>query len=246
MKHSKIILFSFLIASLLSSCVRYRDLVNYNEQPPLPEQTQVINNYEPHKIQPNDILAVEVSSFAQEAAAPFNTASGSGYLVDASGNITIPILGDVRLEDLTLEEAKTTLQTTLQPYFSEKPTVNVRLQNFKISVNGEVASGGIFTVPSTRITVTEAITRAGDFTPYSRRDSVLLIREFKNERTFHYLDFTTAEIFESPYFYMQQNDALYIKPSKNKVATVRDPATKILPFVSIVTSLTVLVVNIFR
>ncbi len=234
------------IVLLSSSCVQYKDVLSYEETPVFPTTAQAITNYQPIVIQPNDILQVTVSSLAPEAAAPFNGSGEGGYMVDASGNITLPTLGDIRVADLTLEEIKATFKKQLQPYFSETPIVNVRLQNFKVSVNGEVGSPGIFAVANGRITMIEAITRSGDFTPYSRRDSILIIREFNNERSFGYIDFNSAAAFDSPYFYLKQNDVVYVRPTKTKVATVRDPATRILPFVSIVTGLTALILTILR
>jgi len=240
------LLFLFAITLLSSSCVQYKDVLSYEETPVFPSTAQAITNYQPIVIQANDILQITVSSLAPEAAAPFNGSGENGYMVDPSGNITLPTLGDIQVANLTLEEIKMTLKKALQPYFSESPIINVRLQNFKISVNGEVGSPGIFSVQNGRITMIEAITRSGDFTPYSRRDSILIIREFNNERSFGYVDFNSAEVFNSPYFYLKQNDVIYVRPTKVKVATVRDPATRILPFVSIVTGLTVLVLQIFR
>lgn len=245
MKNIPLLLLSLTVL-FLSSCVQYRDIVSYRESPTIPTEPQAINNYQPVVIQPNDILQVAVSSLAPTAAAPFNSQGELGYLVDTKGNITLPTLGDVNLLNLTLEEAQTKLKEALRPYFTEAPIVNVRLQNFKISVNGEVGSPGIFAVGNGRITMIEAITRSGDFTPYSRRDSILIIREFNNERSFGYIDFNSAAVFESPYFYLKQNDVVYVRPNKTKVATVRDPATRVLPFVSIVTGLTALVLTILR
>ncbi len=243
---NNILFILFTIVLLSSSCVQYRDVLSYEETPVFPETAQAITNYQPIVIQENDILQITVSSLALEAAAPFNSSNESGYMVDVSGNITLPTLGDIQVKNLTLEEIKAKLKEALQPYFSETPIVNVRLQNFKVSVNGEVGSPGIFAVANGRITMIEAITRSGDFTPYSRRDSILIIREFNNERSFGYIDFNSAAAFDSPYFYLKQNDVVYVRPNKTKVATVRDPATRILPFISIVTGLTALVLTILR
>lgn len=243
---NNILLILFAIVLLSSSCVQYKDVLSYEETSVFPSEAQTITNYKPIVIQPNDILQITVTSLVQTAAAPFNGSGDGGYLVDASGNITLPTLGDIEVSNLTLEAAKVKLRKALEPYFVEAPIVNVRLRNFKVSVNGEVGSPGIVPVENGRISMIEVITRSGDFTPYSRRDSILIIREFNNERSFGYIDFNSAEVFNSPYFYLQQNDVIYVRPTKTKVATVRDPATRILPFISIVTGLTVLALQIFR
>lgn len=236
----------FLPVFLLTSCVQYRDLLSYNEAPRFPTEPQEITNFEPMVIQSNDILQIGVSSIMPEAAAPFNGVSGNGYLVDTEGNVTLPTVGNIEVGNLTLEAAKRKVQIKLKPYFSDPPIVNIRLQNFKINVNGEVGSPTTFTIDNDRITIIEAITRAGDFTPYSRRDSILIIREFNNERTFGYIDFTSPEVFDSPYFYLRQNDVVYVRPQKTKVTTVRDPITRALPYVSIATGLAALIITVSR
>ena len=236
----------FTIVLLSSSCVQYRDLISYDKGPQIVEEVRAITNYQPIKIETNDIISIQISSLSIEAAAPFNGSSGLGYLVDTEGNITLPTLGDIAVAGKNVDEIKLIIQAALQPYFTEKPIVNVRLQNFKINVNGEIGSPGVLQVPGGRMTILEAITRAGDFTPYSRRDSILIIREVNEERTFGYVDFNSSEVFESPYFYLKQNDVVYVRPRRAKVATVRDPVTRVLPFISIVTGLTVLALQIFR
>ena len=248
--NNKALIAVFLLPFLFSSCIKYKDLITYAETEKFPATPQAITNYKPIVIQPNDILQIQVSSTSELAAAPFNNlaAGGSvnGYLVDANGNVEIPTLGTVNLTNLTLEEAKEKLKTELQPYFSEKPIVSIRLVNFKVNINGEVRSPGSISVANGRMTMLEAITLAGAFTPYSRRDSILVIREFNNERTFGYINFNSAEAFDSPYFYLQQNDVIYVKPSKLKTTTVRDPATKILPYVSILTGLAAITLSVLR
>lgn len=237
-----------LLPFFCTSCIKYKDLISYENSPGFPTTPQQITNFKPAVVQPNDILQIQVSSSLELAAAPFN-ASGEGggeYLVDANGNIELPTLGTLQLENLTIVEVKEKLKKELAPYFSEAPMVNVRLANFKVNVNGEVGNPGIFTVPNGRMTMIEAITLAGDFTSYSRRDSILVVREFNNERTFGYIDFNSAAAFESPYFYLQQNDVVYIKPSKYKTTTVRDPVTRILPFVSLTTGVAALLFAILR
>ena len=247
-----------LLLVLGTGCVKYKSLVSYTEGPQLPANPQAIANYTPIVIQANDILHVQINSTSEIAAAAFNTGNQqssngnqqnsllNGYLVDSEGMIELPTLGAIKLSSLTLAEAKKTIKEALKPYFTETPIVNIRLLNFKVTINGEVKNPGTFTVNNGRITMVEALTMAGDFTPYSRRDSILIIREFDNERSFGYIDFNTSEVFRSPYYYLQQNDVVYVKPQTSKTTTVRDPASKILPYVSVLTSLTAFVISIFR
>ena len=161
-------------------------------------------------------------------------------------NIELPTIGTVAVKGLQVEQIQTKIVDLLKPYFTTPPIVEVRLTNFRISVNGEVSSPGTFNVYNNRVTVIEAITLAGDFTGYSRRDSVMIIREEDGIRNFGYVDFTSSAVFSSPYFYLQQNDVVYVQPNKGKVNTVRDPASRALPWVSVGVSVLLLVVTIAR
>lgn len=243
-----------LLAFLFNSCVSYPELVNFSRPPELPDTPQVISNRRPITIKPNDILQVQVSSTEPMSIRPFVAVQGSGetssaeatYLVNSSGRIVFPTLGRIAVEGLELEAAADTLLSLLSPYFEEPPIVNVRLANFRVNVNGEVNNPGIFTIPNERVTILDAITLAGDFTSYSRRDSILIIREDTGVRTFNYIDLNSANAFTSPYFYLQQNDVVYVKPSKNKTNAIRDPANRYLPWISAVASLAAIIVSISR
>lgn len=239
-----------LFALSFGSCVSYDSLVNFNEPPGIPDQPQAIANYQPIVIQPNDILEIRLSSANSASAEPFRTGDGndpaSGFLVNSEGYITFPTLGKIQMKGLPVEAAADTLLKLLDPYFEQEPIVTVRLTNFKINVNGEVNNPGIFPVANERVTILDALSLAGDFTSYSRRDSVLVIRETDGVRTFGHLDLNSTDVFNSPYFYLQQNDVVYVKPEKTKTNSVRDPATRVLPWISLVATLTVVAVSIIR
>lgn len=256
MKNSLIILLLGLVITL-NSCVSYDSLVNYNVSPEIFSQPHEITNFEPIRIQASDILRIQVSSTDPVAAAPFNLAiassrdgqaSGSpeGFLVNLDGTIDFPTLGSIKLENYTVDEARARMIELLQPYFTEKPIVNVRLLNFKINVNGEVKNPGIFNISNNRVTIIEALTLAGDFTDHSMRDSILIVRESEGVRSFGYVNFNSAEIFYSPYFYLQQNDMIYVRPETRKTAVVRDPATRVIPFVSATASVVAIILAVLR
>ena len=249
----------FFIALLLStsSCVTYPSLLNYQQAPRLPIDPQNISNFEPLTIQANDILQIRISSSSDLAIQPFSMGGGTNeegqggssydeFLVNSEGNIEFPTLGTIAVKGLTTESIKNQLLDRLNPYFEEPPIVQVQLTNFRVNVNGEVARPGSFTVNNGRLTIIEALTMAGDFTPYSRRDSVLIIREENGLRSFGYVDFYSAEVFESDYFYLQQNDVVYVQPQKTKVNSVRDPSSRFLPWVTAFVSLAALVISINR
>ncbi len=239
--------------SMLMSCTSYKSLVNYNESPPIPSQPQKINNYKPITIQASDILQIKVLSTNPIAVQPFNLSSGesgggglSGFLVNSEGFIDFPTIGKIELKGLNIEGAKSRIAELLSPYFEQTPIVQVRLTNFKINVNGEVNNPGSFGVTNDRISLIDAVTLAGDFTTYSSRDSILIIREQDGMRTFGYVNFNSPDVFNSPYFYLQQNDVLYVRPDKAIVNSVRDPATRFLPWISAAVSITALFITLSK
>jgi len=256
----KFIVYSLVLFTTASSCVTYESILNY-ENPPNPSTApQAIANYQPIRIQPNDVLYIKINSL-EEAAQPFelNGSAGgrigaaannpqalliSGYLVNQEGYIDFPTLGKMQLGGLTMEEAKTKLLNHLDIYFEVPPIINIRLLNFNVNINGEVSAPGAISVPTERITIVEAITLAGDFTDYSRRDSILIVRESDGERSFGYVDFNSPQIFESPYFYLQQNDVIYVRPLPRKTVILRDPIARYFTWISAGTGLALFILNI--
>lgn len=248
------IILALMMLLLLGACTSYNSLLNYNEIPRIPQGPQTITNFQPIVIQPNDILHIGISSLDRDAASPFSLSGGTAdqqgqssggggfdtYLVNGNGDIDFPTIGKIRLKGLKIEEAKEKILSLLTPYFKQAPIVQLRLTNFKVNVNGEVNQPGSFRVNNDRVTIIEAVTLAGDFTSYARRDSILIIREQDGVRDFGYVSFNSAEIFSSPYFYLQQNDVVYVQPEKTKVNAVRDPASRFLPWISALVSLVAL------
>jgi polysaccharide export outer membrane protein len=238
-----------------SGCVSYESLVNFSETNKSNLQPKEITNYEPLKIQPDDVIQINLSSTEASALNPFIVAGsnqvGTGgasdnFLVSADGYIEFPTIGKVKVDGLRIEEVQEIVLEALSPYFTEDPIIQVRLMNFKINVNGEVGGPGSFIVNSNRISVFEAITLAGDFTDYSRRDSIMIIREIDGVRNFGYVDFNTLDVFDSPYFYLKQNDIVYVQPSKAKVNIIRDTASRALPYITGVVSIVALILSVVR
>lgn len=187
------------------------------------------------KIHPGDLLSVIVSSLSPQANALFNQgvilpagsssmgrASGmgvnpneQGYLVDEAGFIVFPVLGKVELGGLTKEEAMVKLTIMLEEYLQD-PIVNIRYLNYRITVIGEVTKPASYTIPSEKVTVLEALGLAGDMTAFGKRENVMVIREESGKRKISRLNLNSSEVFESPYFYLQQNDVVYVEPVKTK------------------------------
>ena len=219
--------FSFAVIVLLfcSSCLPKKSVVYLQGQQ---NPNNASSNYEP-LIQQDDMLYIHVSSTVVGAATPFNidseTVGNSGgsfdsqkqsYLVDNAGNIEFPIIGTLNVSGYSLNKLKSILKEKLLPYFSD-PVINIRLLNFKVTVLGEVGRPGLITVNSQRITILEAIAAAGDLTPFGKRDNILLIREYQGVKTYNRVDITKAEFVNSPLYYLDQNDVLYIEPRKSKI-----------------------------
>lgn len=242
---------------LFSSCARYPKLVNFNQGEPFPEAPVEIQGWEPLRIQTDDLLYVSILGGQPEVLQDFQpreeamTSSADsnqplrGYLVDAGGRIHLPVLGPVPAAGLTTEELRQDLEKRLQPYL-EAPVVKVRFMNFKVTVLGEVALPGVVRVDGERLNLLEAIGRAGDITKVGNRERILIIREQNGQRSFNYVNLRDRNIFQSPYFYLQQNDLIYVEPDKTKTYVIADGTSKILPWAGVVTALLNLVLILSR
>lgn len=221
------------------------------------------------KIMPKDILTITVNTVNPEASAPYNlvistalnTSNGSQtigtqralqtYLVDNQGKIEFPVLGTLDVGGLTKSECESMIHDRLKPFMNEaeNPVVTVRMANFKISVLGEVAHPGMFTVGNEKINIFEALAKAGDLTIYGVRDNVKLIREnAKGRKEVFTLNLNDAEIITSPYYYLQQNDIVYVEPNKVKAqnSSIGQSTTLLVSATSILVSIAALVVNILK
>lgn len=246
------------LAFLASSCVSYEQLLNFNEGDEFAELSKDITNVPTLKIQADDLLSIKVLALDMEAALPFNIdppnggsinlgSAGTrpliGYLVNSGGVIDFPVLGEIGVAGKTMDELKTALADELKVYLKD-PVIVVRFLNFRVTVLGEVNHPSTFFLSNERVTLLDALGQAGDLTSYANRKNVLVIREQNGERTFGSLDLQNRRIFESPYFYLQQNDVIYIEPLDEKTSTVRDQTQRILPWLSVITSLTTLVITL--
>lgn len=255
-------LFFILLVTLVgvSSCVSSKEFVNFSEGPALAARVDSIRNSAPIRLQTDDLLSIVVynsNELDPKVTAPFNLAAavsgtGSGgdptavnYRVDESGNINFPVLGPVKVAGLTPAETREVLIQKLKKYLND-PIVNLRLLNFKITVLGEVGHPGSYTVPTERINALEAIGMAGDLTVYSRRDSVLIIREQNGIREYQYLNLLSREVFSAPSFYLRQNDIVYVEPIEQKSLAVRDKSQRVLPWVTSGVTLVNLIIILAR
>lgn len=183
-------------------------------------------------LQPDDQLLIIVSSENAEAASPYNLKTvayqgnseniiaqerNQAYIVDQDGNIEFPMLGTIKVGGLTRIETTNKIKDLLKNGHISDPIVNVRLLNFKVSVLGEVAKPGVFSISGERVTLVEALALAGDLTIYGKRNSILLIREKNGVKTYEKIDITKTDFINSPNYYLSQNDVIYVEPNKTKL-----------------------------
>ena len=204
------------------------------------------------KFQPNDMLSIIVSSRRPEMSAPFNLPSGTetklGYLVDSEGNINFPVFGKINVAGLTRTQLSEELkQRLIDEDLITDPIINIEILNFQVSVLGEVASPGTFNVTGDRITIFQALGRAGDLTIYGRRHNVLVQREENDIYTFYRVDLRSADLIHSPVYYLQQNDVVYVETTDARAAQSRINENRSIglwaSLVSILLSLTLLIAN---
>lgn len=253
------------VAVMMGSCSSTKD-VPYFQNAETVDLSKSASLYDA-RIMPKDQLTITVSTINAEAAAPFNMTVPTPYnvttrstysqpllqtyLVDNQGMINFPIVGELKVGGLTKSECESLIQKKIQPYIAEteKPIVTVRMTGYQISVIGEVTRPGTFTVSREKITVLEALAQAGDLTIYGQRKNVQLIREDANgQKSIHILDLTDANLINSPYYYMQQNDVINVTPNKVKAqnSSVGSMTTLWFSATSILISLTSLLYNILK
>ena len=222
-------------ASLLPSCVSPKEVL-YIQDVSDNSRERIKANYQT-TIQKDDQLYIAVSSKQPELTAPFamseigatnsnsnNNNKPKGYLVDAQGYIVLPVLGKIKAAGKTCSQLATDIAATLKNNdYIRDASVNVQIMNFKFSVLGEVKSPGTYTIEGQRLTILEAISRAGDLNIDGNRD-VTLIRETNGTRQIASIDLRSKNLFTSPYYYIQQNDIIYVTPSERKVNTRSDAA----------------------
>ena len=241
--------FTLYFSLFFTSCLSHKELINFRTgDEPTPTlinmSKQDILNQVDIKLQPNDVLAIIIASpDGNILATPYNLGSSQSvqsvsanspatFLINNEGFVDLPTIGKIKAAGLTTKEVRDDIFARVSKDIVN-PSVNVRLINFKISVLGEVTNPGSIQIENERITILEALAKSGDFTPYSKRRHVMIIREKNGVREIGDIDFKDTKFFVSPYYFLQQNDVIYIEPTKGKIAQVQQPInTYIQPIVS--------------
>jgi len=242
----------FIILILLQSCGSRKDIA-YLQDVDNNKNTDNKYSYEP-LLKNDDLLSIIVSADDPEITYPFNIPQIQGnykvsndqdgiktYLIDSYGFIEYPVIGKIQLAGLTRKEAIEKLTEKVKEYITN-PTINLRILNYKISVLGEVKSPGSYPLESERITLLEALSKAGDLTIYGRRNNILVIREKNGIKSFNRIDITKSDFINSEYYFLTQNDVIVVEQNKTKVnsSVIGPNVTAIISATSVLISILIL------
>ena len=264
----KLISVVILFVLLLGACSAPKDVYLQGVDTLTPEQISQMNQTYTSRISKDDLLAISVTAPDPSVTTPFNppvfayaqqgdqpiAASQSmyTYLVDSDGNINFPVLGKIHVAGLSKQELCDELQSKLSKYI-ENPLVNVQITNYRITVMGEVNRPGTFTIKNDRISILDAFGYVGDLAITANRKNILLIRDNDGQKEFVRMDITDPSLFTSPYFYLRQNDVIYVEPNLAKQRNSRFSQSKqynitvfssIISAISVISSMVITIINI--
>ncbi|EAR15342.1 polysaccharide biosynthesis/export family protein [Robiginitalea biformata] len=213
-------------ALLISSCASRKNVVYFQDTGSY--ETLLEENNAVTKFKEDDLVSIHVSSLNPEASAPFNLFRGPSeggiraeqvdYLIDEFGMIDFPVIGKIKIAGLSPEETRTLLRERLSEYIRD-PIINIRLNNFTVTVLGQVNRPGTYPVLGEKITILEALGLAGDMGIKGKRENVLVIRDFDGTKVYTRIDLTKKDAFNSPVYYLTQNDVVYVEPNNSAIKT---------------------------
>jgi polysaccharide export outer membrane protein len=249
-----------LFVGLMYSCASKEDVVYFNGMSSA-DNSIGLDSYSP-TYHIDDELVIIVNALDAEAARPFNKSSVSvsldildargreriqTYRVDPDGNVNFPVLGKLKLAGLNRSQATLMLQDKLADYIKD-PIVDIETVNYRITVLGEVNRPGTFTAVNERITLVEALSLAGDLTIYGERENVLVIQDYDGKKTYTRVNLKSNDLFNSPVYYLSQNDVVYVEPNKtrSKDSAISSQTGVILSSLGLLISMTALVVTILN
>lgn len=256
-----------LIFSTAVSCVSNEKIIylqNLEDNKVIEEGELMAYDIPEYKLQYNDIIDVNIQTVDDMLKNGFNSQSAvlgqsgnlasqsggdiyymTGYSVDKGGNIRLPIVGDVLVQNKTIEEARIEIETRLREYVTSEIYVKVKLGGIRYSALGEFRRPGKFVVLQDRMTIFEAVANAGDLSTIAKRDEILLIRQYPEGTKLHRINLNDRQVINSPFYFIQPNDQLYAEPMKvREVGAGENAAQSILLIASTLTTI-LLVVNLF-
>lgn len=231
--HRFLILFSGTSMLLASSCMSTKKTVYFADIDSTAVRRISAAEFSDPVIQSNDLLGINIQTIDPKSSAPVNQSTGvespgqppstaNSLLVDKDGNVELPMLGIVKVGGLTTSGAREVIRKHVSKFYKD-PTVQVRFTNYKISVIGEVTKPGTYTINNENVSVLDAISLAGDLTIYGKRNNVMLIRNDGNFKEVVRLDLSSSRLMNSPYFYLKQNDMLYVEPNRARMEANNAP-----------------------
>lgn len=212
-------------------------------------------------IQPDDILSINIFTLNPQSGAIINQAASTptlggntntslstqstGFLVDKNGEIELSLIGKIKVAGLTTYQARELIREKATDIYKQ-PNVQLRFANFKVSVLGEVNAPSAYTLPNEKVTILDALSLAGDLTIYGRRENVLIIRDNNGKKEFARLDLNSSSIFSSPFYYLKQNDVIYVEPNKRKVSASNSAQIQTIGVIASIVSVIVLAISNFK
>lgn len=260
----KLLITGLFIGVLLSSCIPHKDIVYLQDKGTDTNDNSLVEQQKPYRVQINDILNIRVKSIAQKTVSILNPigeenlsansverAYFDGFTVDVHGNIRIPSLGQLNVLGFTTEEIEQMIETKLlEEQFKETANifVTVKLAGLRFSANGEVGSPGTQVLFQERVNIFQAIANVGEISITGDRKDVMIIRQYPHGQKIHHLDLTDINVMNSPYYYLQPNDMIYVKPLKQKTwgtgTTGKETLTTIVAVLSLVTTTILLITRL--
>lgn len=246
-------LFSIVIIGvLLTSCVSHKDVTYFNDLDTTTEGKLNIPDAPVLSLQPNDVIEIAISSISKDASEYFQKGgsdidhkyAGNTYQIARDGTIDLPLVGKIEIGGLTNQAAEAVIKEALLTYL-QKPSVNVRLVSFEITVLGEVKMPGVYAIADGQVSVLEAIGYAGDLTIFGKRNNVLVIRNSDAGKEYFRIDLNNSDVLNSDKFYLRNNDVVYVEPSKG-LTSRDDNAYRILPLVLSTLTFVVVIIGLSR
>ena len=246
-------LFSLILLGVfLVSCVSHKEVTYFNDLDNRNEGVLNMPNAPVLHLQPNDVVEVSISSISKDANEYFQKGgsdidhkyAGNTYQIASDGSIDLPLVGKVIIGGMPNQEAEALIRDALLTYL-QKPSVNIRLVSFEITVLGEVKMPGVYAIADGRVTVLEALGYAGDLTIFGKRDNILVIRNSDAGKAYFRINLNSSDVLNSDKFYLQNNDVVYVEPSKG-LTSRDDNAYRIVPLILSTLTFVVVIIGLSR
>jgi len=257
------VIFALLLPIAFASCVSNKNIAYFQDIQAV-NQAKLENaaSFTEPVIQTDDILSINIFTLNPQTGLVINQAAATpllggnsstslgqqqttGFLVDKNGEIELALVGKVKVAGLTTYQARELVRDRVGTFYKE-PNVQLRFANFKVSVLGEVSSPSAYSLPNEKVSVLDALSLAGDLTIYGKRENVLIVRDNNGKKEFARLNLNSSEIFSSPFYYLKQNDVIYVEPNKRKVSASNSAQIQTIGVLASVVSVIVLAISSFK